>query len=117
MGGSGGSGPQQYGSLGRNGLGPAQSQQHRQQQQPMYGQGQPDMMAGGGGYGQDLYGMGGGGGMAGGYGYGAPQQYQQPYGQQPGYSNGMMAPQGGYDQMSYVQGGYGQNMGMGGGMG
>ena len=115
--GSGGSGPQQYGSLGRNGLGPAQSQQYPQQQQSMYGQGQPDMMAGGGGYGQDLYGMGGGGGMAGGYGYGAPQQYQQPYGQPQGYSNGMMAPQGGYDQMSYGQGGYGQNMGMGGGMG
>merc|ERR1712098_495087 len=76
-------GSQQYGSLGRNGLGQAQQpQQYMQQpqqplQQPMYGgYGQNDMV--GGGYGQDLYGMGGGmQGMSGGFGYGGPQ-YQQP---------------------------------------
>ena len=114
-------GSQQYGSLGRNGLGPAQQQQQpqymqqqpQQMQQPMYGgYSQNDM--GGGGYGQDLYGMGGGmqmQGMSGGYGYGGPQ-FQQPYGQQQqpqGYFNGM-GSQGGYDQMSFgsSMGGYGQ---------
>merc|ERR1712025_716057 len=81
-------GSQQYGSLGRNGLGPAQQpQQYMQQpQQPLQ---QP---------------------MSGGFGYGGPQ-YQQPYGQQQpqGYYNGM-GSQGGYDQMSYgsSMGGYGQ---------
>ena len=112
QGGYGAGGGQQYGSLGRNGMGPAQQQQYMQQQQqaPMYGQ--TDM---GGGYGGDLYGMQGG---YEGYGGGLPQQqqYQQPYGQQQGYggggyNNGMGAPQGGYDPYGQYGGGPAQGMG------
>ena len=122
-GGGGGGGGQQYGSLGRNGLGPAQQQQQQymqQQQAPMYGQ--TNMS---GAYGGDLYGMQGG---YEGYGGGGPpqqQNYQQPYGQQQGYgggvgyNNGMGGPQGGYDQASYGQYGVGPPQGQGpmGGMG
>ena len=110
---------QQYGSLGRNGLGPGQQHQPGQYMQPpqqgMYGQ-QPDMggYGVGGGGGGDLYGPMQGAGYG---GYGGPPQYQQPYGQmgQQGYGFNGMGPQGGYDQMSYGQGmgmanmgGYGQ---------